>query len=270
MTIQIHSFKTGMVEVDRALLYHQESTYPLAYTGLFRSPKHRVPIPVTSYLIQHPKGTLLVDTGWHKDVRSQAKQHLGYRFLFSKPYLPEGWAVDERLRQLGISSVDLDYVLLSHLDLDHAGGLAHVADAKQILVSETEWQAASKDRLCYMDSLWKGIDFTTLQATGSQIFGRPSLDLFGDDQVHLVSTPGHSLGLTSVLLKNAQGDFIVLASDVGYAGDSLDCLKIPGVLADKAAEVSSLMWLKDLSNHPQCKGIYFNHDTSRQDSIIHL
>ena len=270
MTITIHHFKTGMVEVDRALLYHQESTNPLAYTGLFRSPKHRVLIPVSSYLIEHPQGRLLIDTGWHKDVRQQGKKHLGYRYLFSKPYLPEGWAVDERLQSLGLIAQDLDYVLLSHLDLDHAGGLTHVATAKKILVHSLEWQTAQKDKLRYMDSLWQGITFETFDTKGSQVFGKSSLDLFGDDSVHLVHTPGHSLGLTSVVVKNAVGEFIVLASDVGYAGDSLERLKIPGVLADKSAAVASLMWLKDLSGKEKCRGIYFNHDTSKQDSSIIL
>ncbi|MGX7112661.1 N-acyl homoserine lactonase family protein [Gemella cuniculi] len=268
--IKIQHFKTGMVEVDKALLYHQESANPIAYTGLFRSSKHRVLIPVSSYLIEHPKGRVLIDTGWSKAVRKEARKHLGYRLFFSKPYLPEGWAIDERLSALGLSEKDIDYLLLSHLDLDHVGGLEHVKNVEKILVNQTEWESAKKDKIRYMSSLWQGVEFTKFKTDTSQIFGKKSLDLFGDDSVHLVETPGHSLGLTSVVVKNSKGEFIVLASDVGYAGDSLEKLKIPGVLADKSAAVSSLVWLKDLSQKNNCKGIYFNHDTNKKDSIIIL
>jgi len=39
---------------------------------------------------------------------------------------------------MGLTPSDIDYVLISHLDCDHANGLRQVKEAKNILVSKTE------------------------------------------------------------------------------------------------------------------------------------
>ena len=36
----------------------------------FRSKQHQIKIPVSVYLIEHPKGLVLIDTGWHTDNRT--------------------------------------------------------------------------------------------------------------------------------------------------------------------------------------------------------
>ena len=53
-------------------------------------------------------------------------------------------AIDEQLAKLGYKTSDLDYVLLSHLDCDHANGLRLVADAKHILVSKAEMEGTKR------------------------------------------------------------------------------------------------------------------------------
>lgn len=95
---------------------------PLAFTGLFCSEKNQVILPVSSYLIEHPHGLILINTG----------------------YLPMGWSVDERLAALGYKPSDIDYLLLSHLHCDHVSGLKQVKDAENILVSEPELRIANK------------------------------------------------------------------------------------------------------------------------------
>ncbi|UXR70340.1 MULTISPECIES: hypothetical protein [unclassified Staphylococcus] len=54
--IKIHVLHTGEVIVDEALPFGYESNRPLAWTGLFRSKKHQISIPVSVYLVEHPKG----------------------------------------------------------------------------------------------------------------------------------------------------------------------------------------------------------------------
>lgn len=61
--IKIHVLQTGRVSVDIGVPLRQKN--PFAVTGFFRSAKHRVWLPVTSYLIEHPNGLVLIDTGWH-------------------------------------------------------------------------------------------------------------------------------------------------------------------------------------------------------------
>ena len=53
--------------------------------------------------------------------------------------------IDEQLQQLGISPATLDYVLLSHLDCDHANGLRAVKDAKACSGFRSCWQRLRQD-----------------------------------------------------------------------------------------------------------------------------
>ena len=53
-------------------------------------------------------------------------------------------AIDEQLAKLGYKPSDLDYVLLSYLDCDHANGLRLVADTKYILVSKAEMEGTKR------------------------------------------------------------------------------------------------------------------------------
>ena len=85
----------------------------------------RMWLPVSCYLITHPKGRILVDTGWHRsmspngvlDACAQVKS-LGSRLLYkvNQGVVALGETVDEQLADRGIAPSDLDFVLLSHLD----------------------------------------------------------------------------------------------------------------------------------------------------------
>ena len=91
-----------------------------------------------SFLIEHPNGLILFDTGWHRemspdgvyDKRAQIKS-LGSWFLYqiNQGRIAEGEAIDKQLAKLNHKPSDIDYVLLSHLDCDHANGLRLVKDA---------------------------------------------------------------------------------------------------------------------------------------------
>ena len=69
-SIKLHVIHCGQVQVDIALPFMQKALNPVAYTRLFRSKKHKVILPVSAYLIEHPKELILIDTGWHTDLRS--------------------------------------------------------------------------------------------------------------------------------------------------------------------------------------------------------
>ena len=134
--IKIHVLHCGSVGVDPAVPFRDISKNPLAYTGFLRSSMRRIYLPVSTYLIEHPKGLILFDTSWHTDVREHHITHESFPLWFaSKPILPPGEAVNEQLKSLGYQPSDLDFVILSHMDVDHVSGLRLVKDAKKIYAS---------------------------------------------------------------------------------------------------------------------------------------
>lgn len=68
MEVSVHIFHTGRVGIDKSMIIDDHSKNPLAMLRLFRGGKNRVWLPVSAYLIEHPKGLVLIDTGWHTDV----------------------------------------------------------------------------------------------------------------------------------------------------------------------------------------------------------
>lgn len=52
--INIHILQTGKVKVDEALPFQTNPFNPLAFTGIFRSEEHKIWMPVSIYLIEHP------------------------------------------------------------------------------------------------------------------------------------------------------------------------------------------------------------------------
>ncbi len=138
--IRVHALRTGSVYVR-----------PSQITG--RAPFRRLrpflergwseALPILAFLIEHPEGLFLVDSGespgamtggyfppWHPYFR------LAVRFAIA-----EEEAIDMRLKALGVAPGDLRAVVLTHLHTDHAGGLAHLPPVRT-LVARIEWQLA--------------------------------------------------------------------------------------------------------------------------------
>jgi len=257
----VNVLKCGEVYIDRALSHDMKSCHPAPYTGWLRRENKKYWAPVSAYLIHHPqKGIVLIDTGWHKDVRKYPRKHLN-SFLYSmfKPKLTEGEAIDEQLTGMGIEPKDLEYVILTHLHADHVSGLEHVKDAKRIIVSEQEYKSAQKS-IGYNKNMWKGTKLETFTLQDVD-FGpyQLGLDLFGDNIIHLVHTPGHSEGMISVLV-NTKNGWVILGSDVGYSKESIQNLTLPGLMSNKMKALSSLLWLKSFTQRPDFSKLFFNHD----------
>lgn len=269
VTIKIHVLHCGTVVVDSMLPFNEGSMNPLAFTGLFRSKKHRMALPVSAYLIEHPKGLVLIDTGWHTDVRINQFKYLGpLLYMVNKAYLPNGEAINEQLATLGYKPSDIDYLVLSHLDCDHVSGLKLVKDAKRILVSKLDYQGAEIDPVRYSRTMWHGIKLEFFNFTQSS-YGpyHQSYDLFGDDTLQFVYVPGHSKGLAATLIQN-NGKYVLLSSDCGYGKKSWEEMILPGVMQNKEQLITSLKWVKQMSENPNCIETLANHDADVKPHVI--
>jgi N-acyl homoserine lactone hydrolase len=260
--VKVHVMHCGDVNMDRAIPYREKSWHPMPHSGLFRSKSKRVTVPVSAYLIEHPKGHVLVDTGWHEAVRSDLRGHFGFiNWLAFRATLPEGAAIHEQLAARGIHPRDLEYVVLSHLHADHVSGLPHVQEAKKIITSKLEWEAAHREFLSgYRKNMWSGIPIDPFELEpipfGPYGMGR---DLFGDGLLTLVFTPGHTRGLVSVLAKT-EGGYVLLASDVGYSTRSWEEFVLPGVLVNEEQGIASLRWVQEFSKREDCIAVIAYHD----------
>lgn len=268
--MKIHVLHTGEVCVAPELPFGGEHCNPLKASGIFGKKSDRLWLPVSCYLIEHEKGLILIDTGWSRemspdgvyDEKAQIKS-LGSRILFetNQGRIEKGAAINEQLEVMGIKPEDLDYVLLTHLDCDHANGLKQVRDAKNILVAKDEMKFARKNAVFrYQKEWWEGVPLTEFEWTGKEGPFQKSYDLFGDGSVLLINIPGHADGLFAVKLVNTEGKFVLLFSDGGYATKSWKEMITSGISADKEKQKQSLAWIREQSLSPDCIESLANHD----------
>lgn len=280
--IKIHVLHTGQVCVAPGLPFGGEGGSIFQAAGIGVRQEDRLWLPVSAYLVEHPKGLMLVDTGWHRDMspdgvfdRKAQIESLGSPLLYkvNQGVLPHGEAIDEQLAQMGIAPSDLDYVLLTHLDCDHANGLKLVTDAKRILASRDEIDSVKNGleaRIRYQSRWWDGTKIEYFDWNDNQGPFQKSYDLFGDGSVECVAIPGHADGLFAVKVTGADGRFVLLFSDGGYAERSWRDMVLSGIANNREQQKKSLRWIREQSLDPLCVESLANHDPDVNPHVIEV
>lgn len=279
--IKIHVFHTGEVCVAPDLPFGGDNCNAVKASGVFGKKEDRLWLPVSAYLIEHPKRKFLVDTGWARDVspngefdkKAQIKS-LGSVLLYevNQGRIGLGQCIDEQLLEMGIKDSDIDAVLITHLDCDHANGLKQVKNAKKFMVSADEVKFANKitNKVRYYKGWWEGIDLTEFEWNDNQGPVGKSYDLLGDGSIELINIPGHADGLYAVKVKNEEGKFVLLFSDGGYARKSWEEQITSGIAADKQLQKQSLAWIREQSLDENCVESLANHDPDIAPHVIEL
>ena len=139
-----------------------------------------------------------------------------------------GQSAAERLGARGISPESIRLVVMTHLHNDHASACKDFPNAT-FVTDVKEWESAherggwQKGYVSEQFDLavdWRSVDFFGEDAQHFAGFSR-TVDLFGDGSVHLVSTPGHSNGHISVVLRLDHGEILVM----GDAAPTLEILE---------------------------------------------
>lgn len=192
-------------------------------------------VPVPAFLVEHPgAGAMLIDTGFHSSVAVKPGENLGRlsRFTFKDIEMTQDQAVSAQLRSRGIEESQVKVVLMTHLHIDHASAISDFPEAT-FVVSKTEWAAGTSQGQFHgyvtrqFDHAfdYRLLDFEGDGAESFAGFAR-AFDLFGDGSVHMVYTPGHTLGHTSVVLRTEGGEVLV-AADAMYLRRTLDDTHLP-------------------------------------------
>lgn len=211
----------------------------------------RIPVPV--YIIDHPKGLAVFDTGLRGGLSdAEDPGHAEYAAWQIGVELPSGSDLSSRIAAIGRDVKDVRYLINSHLHFDHCGG-NHLVPNAPLVIQKREWDAGRTPELQEKVG-YDPHDF----ALGHDVMAIDGEhDLFGDGSVVCLPTFGHTPGHQSLKLRTASGD-IVLTADACYFRSVLQSLRLPRNVFDRDAMREFLLRLRAL----QAAGaeLHFGHE----------
>ncbi len=205
---------TPNVEVKAVFAGKMYSSAGFAYRGgnLF---EERI-FAMGGLLVQHPKGTLLFDTGFGKHIAEHFK---------TTPWLMQATSSFEQgktvAEQLAAAGITLTGIYLTHCHLDHVSGLddlpgipVYLTEAERKFVDEGGEPVA----LTIGTSEYRTYDFPN----GPYLGFDKSFDVFADGSVVLVPAPGHTPGSIFAFINTSDGTHYLLIGDTAWQSEGVD------------------------------------------------
>jgi glyoxylase-like metal-dependent hydrolase (beta-lactamase superfamily II) len=237
---------------------------PFPITGLIPTvPKEKdrdVTIPVSMWIIDHPKGLVVYDTGNNVAIIENCKAYWNPGFCdFLKPSQKREDVIDMQLKKLGYSADKVKAVITSHVHLDHGGNMEmfpnaiHVIQKKELYQGwfPEKFQGRTSPGAFVMADIDGTREFNFLELVGDY-------DLFGDGSVMVLSTPGHTLGHQSVKIKLASGGTIIITGDAVWMQENLDGYPagLNYSVQDYTNSINRLKFMRDLEGAQ----LFMSHD----------
>jgi glyoxylase-like metal-dependent hydrolase (beta-lactamase superfamily II) len=212
------------------------------------------------YLIIHPKGTLLWDTGISQELIDQKGgiDVLGGAFNFSVSK-----TLTYQLSQLGMSTDDIDYLAFSHLHRDHTGNAMLFQNATW-LMQQTEYAAAFGKNA--NNHGYNTHDYETINSE-NVIQLKGDHDLFDDGSITMIHTPGHSAGHQSLFVDLPNTGPIILSGDLYHFKQNREDYAIP-IWNSKKETIHSFALIDDILDATGAK-LWIHHDKEQFDAQRH-
>jgi glyoxylase-like metal-dependent hydrolase (beta-lactamase superfamily II) len=221
--IPVHPLTTGQVRIH-AKMHRGEGTGLRRRAKILRKGPMGELLPIHAWLIEHPEGLFLVDTGETDTARSAT---------FAEFHVSREDELDHQLKAANVAPADVKTIVLTHIHGDHIDGLPHVPNAA-VLANEREITIANSplgrfQRAVTRQPLPPSFAPEPIALDGPAIGAFPtSKALTADGRIVAVPTPGHTLGHIAILV--VQPDHhVLLGGDTAYDQQQLQDLHVDGV-----------------------------------------
>ncbi len=216
------------------------------------SPGINVGVPLqlsdNCYLIHHAQGWFLWDTGLADEIAAKPdgfKRADGFVMKRAKTLASE-------LDQLGLKPSDIKAMAISHTHPDHIGNV-ELFPQTMLYVQKAEYDWPGEG----------GAPRFNPKHPVTKLEG--DHDVFGDGSVVIISTPGHTPGHQSLLVRLPQTGAVVLSGDAVHFKDNWDNRRVPGPNFNKEQTLASMQRIADIlaKDHAQ---LWINHDKPQSDA----
>ncbi len=210
-----------------------------------------VPLPVSDncYLIRHGQDWFLWDTGLPDALAAIPG---GVKGTNGGPDSKRTKTLAAQLEELGVKPADIKAMAISHTHPDHIGNVEEFPQAMlYVQKAEYEWPGAN------------GAPRFNPNHPVTKLEG--DHDVFGDGSVVIISTPGHTPGHQSLLVRLPKTGAVVLSGDAVHFKDNWDNRRVPSMNTSKEQTLASMQRIADIlaKEHAQ---LWINHDKAQSDA----
>lgn len=215
-------------------------------------------MPIGVFLIRHPDGPILIDTGSSPQcMQAGYFPYLSYFVsVLNELEIAEDEGVVTQLAKKGVRPKDLQAVVLTHLHHDHAGGLEEIVKAAPdvpVFVDPVHWEAFGKHPTwaaiqgCAPNHWPQPFEPKMLQFGDVAVGPWPqSAPITKDGQIVAVQTPGHVPGHVSVVVNGSPLSYL-LTGDATYSLELLEREEPDGINDDPVMGFKSLQLMKEFA-----------------------
>jgi len=213
------------------------------------------------YLIKHPKGTLIWDTGLPDALVAYPNGYDPGGGVFTA-YVHK--TLLSQLQEINVDPASVDYIAMSHLHFDHTANANYFTNATW-LIQQSEYDIAFNEQ-----GLSYGFDPTSY----SELAKNPlkilhgHYDVFDDKSVVIISTPGHTPGHQSLYLDLAQTGPVVLSGDLYHLQFNRDNYGVPSFNSSIRETVHSFVLMDNFIDKVKAT-LWIQHDKPTFDSLSH-
>jgi N-acyl homoserine lactone hydrolase len=204
------------------------------------------------YLIHHAQGYMIWDTGVTDAVAAMPDGQPGQN---GAPSWRRAKTLAAQLEEIGVKPADVRYIAVSHTHPDHIGNVELFPQA-MLLVQKAEYDWPSPFGVGRFKS-----EHPVTKLAGDH-------DVFGDGSVMIISTPGHTPGHQSLLVKLPHTGAVLLSGDAVHFKDNWDNRRVPAMNTDKDQTLASMQRMADLMAQYHAE-LWINHDKVQTDKQKH-
>jgi N-acyl homoserine lactone hydrolase len=203
------------------------------------------------YLIKHAQGWMLWDTGISDAVAAMPN---GLEPADPKsPFWRRPKTLAAQLAELGVKPSDIKAMAISHTHPDHIGNVEMFpATMLYVQKAEYEWPGANGEPRFKPEH-----PVTRLEGDH---------DVFGDGSVTILSTPGHTPGHQSLLVKLPNTGAVVLSGDAVHFKSNWDNRRVPAINFSKEQTLASMQKISDTMTKEKAQ-LWINHDKAQRDTL---
>lgn len=197
-----------------------ESQALFAYRGGSYGDKRE--FTMTAFLVRHPKGDLLFDTGFGRNVEEHARMMPWVMRQISS--VKGGHSVGDQLASGGYRTENLAGVVLTHAHWDHVSGLDSLPDNTKVWVTAAERAfISSKTSMTALINSFENVNYKEYRFDGGPYLGFPSsFDVWGDGSIVIVPAPGHTPGSVIAFINLPSGRRYALLGDLVWQIEGIE------------------------------------------------